>query len=379
MKRRLNADHEDDGGLDALLDTMTNVVGILVLVLIVTQLGVADVVSRVVTGSRVDQATLDEAQQQLLRKQEEQQELARILFEPVSIDAERLSAELATQRALVEHQKELLSEKRADSNRFAMRIDQDKQQAVDLQREIEKSTNQLEQLEQLISKSLEQKASLEAMLEDRPRVAQPPAIEVSIPNPRPAPKGSKQLLMVCSNNRLYPVNVDRFRKTAELKAKQLISRYQLLKDPARGIDPQEFAGHFERMRDQDDFFRVEYYVHEDRLPRLRLIPRGNRGGSVKEVSNRRSRVYKKWFVGIDPEKHYGRFIVLPDSFEVYTITRRAFSDAGVLAGWQPVGEKWVYTTSVPGGLVLGPPPEPQPPPAEPPKPKPPAKPPNLID
>ena len=36
MKRTRGTD-EDDGGLDSLLDTMTNVVGILVLVLIVTQ------------------------------------------------------------------------------------------------------------------------------------------------------------------------------------------------------------------------------------------------------------------------------------------------------------------------------------------------------
>ena len=42
---------DDDGGLDSLLDTMTNVVGILVLVLIVTQLGVSDKVASITEKS----------------------------------------------------------------------------------------------------------------------------------------------------------------------------------------------------------------------------------------------------------------------------------------------------------------------------------------
>ena len=56
MKRMRSTD-EDDGGLDSLLDTMTNVVGILVLVLIVTQLSVADVVTRITSETRSNQSS----------------------------------------------------------------------------------------------------------------------------------------------------------------------------------------------------------------------------------------------------------------------------------------------------------------------------------
>ena len=50
---------EDDGGLDSLLDTMTNVVGILVLVLIVTQMSVAEVVTRITTENKVDEESVN--------------------------------------------------------------------------------------------------------------------------------------------------------------------------------------------------------------------------------------------------------------------------------------------------------------------------------
>ena len=56
MIRRPRNDDDDGGGLDSLLDTMTNVVGILVMVLIATQLGVKDAVTRISDSDVVDPA-----------------------------------------------------------------------------------------------------------------------------------------------------------------------------------------------------------------------------------------------------------------------------------------------------------------------------------
>jgi hypothetical protein len=382
MKRRSNSSSEDDGGLDSLLDTMTNVVGILVLVLIVAQMGVADVVSRVVSKTQVDQQMIDSVSVDLRQKEQEKQELQRILYEPLSIDIDQQREELARKKELLERRKKLLAEKEQEQNQYALKIEQDKKRAEQNKREIAESAEQRKELERLITTSLEQKAQLEAMIEQTPNTDAPPDVEITIPNPRPAPNGARQLLLFCVNNQLYPANVERFRKTAEAKAKQLITRYKLLRDPAQGIDPQEFAKRFERLKDQDDFFNVEYFVHEGKQARLRFIPRPNRGAGMKEIANRRSRIYKRWLSGIDPNKYYARFYVLPDSYEIYTATRRAFSEANVLAGWAPQNQNWIYTTTVPG-IVLGPPPEPTPqPPPTPPAdapPKKPTPPPNVID
>lgn len=120
---------------------------------------------------------------------------------------------------------------------------------------------------------------------------------------------------------------------------------------------------------------MEYYVADNRYLRLRLIPRTGRGASEKELINPRSRIRTKWLSQLDVTKYYARFYVLPDSYEIYMTARRLFSDAGMLAGWEPQDENWVLTSWVPGGIELGPPQEkkPAPPPAKPPKPA------NVID
>ncbi len=382
MRRQARID-TDDGGLDALLDTMTNVVGILVLVLIVAQLGVADVVSRVINQSQVDQQMIDDAKRQLVQKQIERRELQQILFEPLSIDFEQQQEELARKKELLERRKRLLSEKQQIQNQYAIKIEQDKQQAEQNQLELAETEQQRQQLETLISTSLQRKAQLEAALADTPTAEPPAAVEVSIPNPRPAPEGAQRLMLICEDNLLYPVNFEFFRKRAEEHAKQILSRFNLLRDPAAGIDPQEFARHYQRLKDQDDFFDVEYYVQNDQYPRIRFLPRKNRGGTVKQLASRRPRIQRMYVDGIDGNKYYARFYVLPDSYEVYTVARRAFGNAQIMAGWEPQNQDWRLTASVPGGIVLGPPPPPpksappSPPSTSPPKQPPP--PPNLID
>ena len=116
---------------------------------------------------------------------------------------------------------------------------------------------------------------------------------------------------------------------------------------------------------------MEYYVQDKRYPRIRLIPREGRGASEKELINPRSRIRTKWLSQLDVQKYYARFHVLPDSYEIYMTARRLFSDAGMLAGWEPQDKNWILTSWVPGGIELGPPREK--------KSAPPGKPANVID
>ncbi len=229
------------------------------------------------------------------------------------------------------------------------------------------------ELQTLITASLEKKATLDALLDDTPETEPPADVEVSIPNPRPAPPGAKQFILICTENRLYPVNLELFRKAAEEKAKAIITRFNLNRDPLAGIDPAKFKLHYERLKDQDDFFDIEYYVADDRYPRIRMLPREGRGATDKELINPRSRIRTKWLSTVDITKYYARFYVLPDSYDIYVIARRLFSQSGMLAGWDPQPESWVLTSSVTGGIELGPPREKPPPPATP------AKAANVID
>ena len=59
MKSYSTLEEDDGDGLDSLLDTMTNVVGILVMVLIATQLGVKDAVDRIAQSEKGSQVCAD--------------------------------------------------------------------------------------------------------------------------------------------------------------------------------------------------------------------------------------------------------------------------------------------------------------------------------
>ena len=120
---------EDDGGLDSLLDTMTNVVGILVLVLIVTQMSVAEVVTRITTENKVDEESVAELNQQLEIERTELRDLEKILVNPIDIDEEKLRQELQLNKDLLARKKELLAEKRKEKNEFAIKIQKDEELA----------------------------------------------------------------------------------------------------------------------------------------------------------------------------------------------------------------------------------------------------------
>ena len=108
MKPTRGAD-EDDGGLDSLLDTMTNVVGILVLVLIVTQMSVADVVTRITSKNQIDEQAVEELNQQLEIERAELRDLEKILVNPIDIDEQKLRQELQLNKDLLARKKHCLS------------------------------------------------------------------------------------------------------------------------------------------------------------------------------------------------------------------------------------------------------------------------------
>ena len=132
MAVRRNRADDDDGGLDSLLDTMTNVVGILVLVLIVTQISVKDVVDQVMKDSNVDAAEIEETQNKLAAVKLEEEDLKRMLIAPDDIDAERQREELQKQKDLLERRKQELAKKKQEQNQFAMKIKDDQAKALSL-------------------------------------------------------------------------------------------------------------------------------------------------------------------------------------------------------------------------------------------------------
>ncbi len=360
---------DEDGGLDSLLDTMTNVVGILVLVLIVTQLSVKSVVDTAIEN-RVDQKEMDEAVHDLAEMKLEELELERILIAPEDIDVDAQREELERNRALLAKLKADAEKAQQEKNQYALKIKDEEKKAMANRKEIEDAKSKRAELEKLVTTSIEKKASLEAMLSKTKRRTAPADIKVSIPNPRPAPEGARQIPILCVENRVYPINVDVFRKRAELRAKAILERFRIVKDPVKGYDAAKFKRHWNQLRDQDPLFNVEYYIVNDRNLRIRFKHKAGSGGTDRQLVNSRSKIRTQYLNSFDGSKYYARFYVLPDSYDVYLTARRLFNQNRILSGWDPQNEGYEFTTWV-GGVELGPPIER--------KPGAPRKPQNLID
>jgi len=379
MKRFPRVESEDDG-LGSLLDTMTNVVGILVLVLIATQLGVKEAVDRIADSDLVTPEALEETRDKLKLTKEQRDVLEAQLADVQESDAQTLELRLEELRRKRDAARQDLQREQESTNAFATRIDDQKGKAKAARDAIANSEKEKEEYKKVameVTLGLEEEAKLKAQLSKTPAQKAPPAKAVTLPDPRPAPEGIKPLYLLCAQNKLYPISADDRRDVARKQAEFVVQSKGLFGGPQVGVNKEEFFRNFAKAERTlaNDFFTVEVYA-AGIYPRLRFVPRKTAGATLKEVSSPRSR-FQKSLSGIDRNKFYARFLVLPDSYEVYLAAREAVNKNGILAGWEPHDANYQFTTHLGGPLLFGPKPPPAKPNPNPPK-NPPKK-PNVID
>ena len=103
MARR-RKDNGAMGSLDSLLDTMTNVVGVLIVVLIVTQVNVSSAAKRI--RANLPEVTVP-MMEELRKKEKEVQARLASLQDPADVKAEEVEKAREDLRALVAQRKEL--------------------------------------------------------------------------------------------------------------------------------------------------------------------------------------------------------------------------------------------------------------------------------
>lgn len=369
---RNRANDDDDGGLDSLLDTMTNVVGILVIVLVVTQLGVGDAVSRITASLVIDKEQIDQDKRELTQLTVEQSDLNNQIKLLADVDVTAQRKELEASEIRLNNQRRRAEQEQRQANEYALKMETDKAKASAIKKELEDNEKNRLALQKSIEQALARKATVEAKLDDTPVPQAVAAKVVTLPNPRPAPSGAKPIYFVCQKNQVYPIFLDPVRDASRQRAENVVVARRLIRDIEKGADPDEFLKEYKKIRTRPhDFFEVEMYVSGGRYPRLKFTPRENKGVSEAELRNPRSN-FRKMMQTVDPTKYYARFFVMPDSFDVYLTARAVMSEMQLPGGWEPQNDTWQLTTHVGGPLRLGPP-KPDPPPG------PPGKPQNLID
>ena len=366
------------GSLDSLLDTMTNVVGILVILLVVTQLGVREAVDRISSTESVDPdelAAAEETAQKLAsqRTELEQQLAALSSDDPMAGQRElnRVEQLIAQQAAINRDVREVLAGELAERQK---KIDEQSAASKEL---LEKFEKEIADLEAQFAQNAEDIAALKAKLASTPVTAPPPAKVVHLPNPRPAPKEALPLTFMCREGRVYFVNIDAHQTRAVRWTDAEIARRKLDANPKKGVDCVPLFASFNRQsfRDRDVQLVLEI---SGRLPYLVFQRREHGGETLEEIREARS-YFQRGLKQLNPERYYLQFLVWNDSFETYLEARRMGSEVGLLAGWQPMTTTDEYKVRLASKLRHGPPPPPQPkPPVQPPKPNPQPQPPRPI-
>ena len=364
MRRR--SEHMS-GSMDSLLDTMTNVVGILVVLLAVTQLGVSTAVKRI----RSNLPEVDDAQ--LLKARSDAD-----LLEKKASGLQKEWAKLEAQYKKDNSRLAVLNEK-VDPAKAAIHADLLKMLEL-LADQSDKGNNKKIELQAAIEKLTEELKKVRKDLAELDKREKPPEKIVRIPNPRPAPKGAGGEWFVCRKGRVSYVNVDGI---AESVAKRLsMMKMQLrhgkpglvkrsAKTPAKKeifeYDRAKLMQYFEKNRIVVDNHRVAVYGRGYHPACWMSLEFNMKMAEDEKAIQRPWAKLRKALERVRQKKNYAKFIVYPDSFEIYLKAREIADSMKVPAGWQVSTSKVMPTWKVLPDIRLNKT-EDAPPPSPPPKP-----------
>lgn len=371
---------ESEGSLDSLLDTVTNVVGILVILLAVTQMGVATAIKRIRTNlPDISVETHQKAKKEFEDLKKALEKLTRD-WEKIKNAAPRSRRDLATlQKQIRELQKRL--------EREAKRLASSKHAFENAQREVEKFKKQAGSLEKQLNDAEAKLAKLKAQLDKTPMPTVPPPTIVHLPDPKAAPKGAKCIWAMCRQGRCLLVDVSSLQDIAlgaiRKGGRRLLYHPPNVKKPPprkKGapfvFDGKKLMALFKKRRVGTRNFRLLVRAYDTRTyGHLEIVPQKGRGETVDQIRGRTSR-FRQIAKRVKRGNGYFRFLVWPDGFEAYLMARVVSDAYDVPAGWIPYSAPY-WLTSLPKIRIQKlkePPPRP---PAK--KPAGPVPPPDVID
>ncbi|MBU62691.1 MAG: hypothetical protein CMI26_09335 [Opitutae bacterium] len=313
MKRRKR---DDGGSLDSLLDTITTVVGILIILLIVVQLGTESAVKRYVEE----------------QKEEDSKGLMESTMKPL------------------DRQKELLL---AEKNKLQLKLASENKEQEQVIKEISKLENELaakkkamppvppklQNLRQEKTKLDKDKKAIEVkvkkvkgLLAKVPKpTGQTLSKEVSLPDPKPAPPKAKPFRFLCRGGKIYPLDDPRLIN----RVTQEIQKAGIKPNKAKEYDGKKILAHFSKAKPGDPFFQAVPRVDGNKRIIFDLRKKSAAGEDEAALAKTSSK-YLASLKSISPKTHYLQFEVFEDSFAAYLSARDLASKRNFPAGWKPV-------------------------------------------
>ena len=356
----------------ALMDTMTNVVGVLIIVLVMVGIGLAKSVNKVLS----DLPPVSVEEHAKLKKQIDE---AKPKEDPKKVEEE-----------LAKLKKELT---KATDDLKTLDLTKDKQniKVVDLdslKKQLEERQKERNAKKEALDKLLAEIDKLKKQLDTTPVYQPPPATIVKLPNPRAMPDKAVLNRFLVAGGRVLFIDDEQFANLVEEELKKneatLAKTREILKGPdgkpltvkdkfgrisqQRKVvyDPKKVADYFAKFRTPSRDLKLDVIPAptSPRIP-MKLTPLPNSGETVEQAKELRSvfqAVLKK--LKTDP-KGVIWFHVFKDSFETYYAIRDIADQAGVPVGWDLTGNAFLARSLPPQYVVDYTPPPPAPPGATP--------------
>ncbi|CAN5910819.1 hypothetical protein BH11VER1_BH11VER1_13400 [soil metagenome] len=361
MAKRKSSDGEGLN-LDSLMDTVTNVVGVLMIVLIMVSLNIAVSVSKILSDlPPVEVSELERLKKEVTENVPQE--------DPIKVADESKSKESEIKK--VTEELETLDINFSKQKVKMMDLD-------DLTKQIEERKKIRDAKKADVEKLLTEVDRLKALLDTTPVYAPPPATVVKLPNPRPMPEKAVLRRFLVANGRVLYLNDEEFMKMviAEIEKNQklLINSEVPVKDKdgnvvmvtERGkqvpktktlLDQKKIAAHFEKLRIATREIKLDLVVSPNsyRIP-MKLTPLPDAGEAVEEIKNPASvfqRAMRKFKT--EPDSVIW-FLVFKDSLDTYLAARDIADLTGVPAGWEIYGNNFFQRSVMPFEVDYTPPP-----------------------
>lgn len=320
MSRRRRSTGEN---LDSLLDTMANVVGILVILLAVTQISVSEAMKRIRSmeggPALLDAAAVDEAAEGARSARAEVERLE-VELAALETDPEATEEQLAAYREAAEQARDRGFDAIAD-------LDPDDLEQVIARREgnVEMLRGAIASAQRTLSDLKEQAGSAD---EKSPLVK-----AARLPDPRPAPAGAESVVFLCRFGRCFHVDLERLFDAMNAGMRDALG---VVRVPTQltPYEVQRLIEHFARHSIGNQELRLRFFDAGARAPfGLRVDWRDETAGENDVALSQPGSDYRKVLTTRSPAGHYFKFYVWSDSFDAYLAARELATDLGFSAGW----------------------------------------------
>ena len=375
MARRKSQTSVTGANMDSLLDALTNVVGILVIVLVAVQLSSQEAARRMEEMiAQIDPAEQERIKQEAKDSEAKLKEMKLALqaeSDKDKIDPDKLLAMLQEDIAAAElkAKKDLLAAEAAEKEAKEKRLESEK-----LRKGLMAKLAALEEKEKEFTVA---KEDLLAKLEDMPTLNAPPPKQIKPPTPKDIPRkndGNPQLtakeILVTGGKVIPKVIPDAFKSQVKDYVNAIVSQSKIEAEEGRYITDEKKAmkliDDFNKNPLQNEFFELKLVKNKAKIE-VQMIPKATCGEdpeqAMKGIFNQifgDRRLRTQWYLS---------YLVEPDSFETYMVMRKFTDRLGYFAGWSIIDPGDRSTQQFDVGYNVGAKPPPRTGPPSPRKPK----------